>query len=216
MNAGNTASSASASGAPGSARTKETRLPVLAWLAWRFLPPLHREDLRTLLRVGGACAYLAIPLTIALAARELPGVTAVSLLCLAVPGLPPLWRNAIRLGERRRSTALALRQLRVGPRAAMLTSLGQQLLYPLVGALVGVALILLLHGPLRSVLPGTAPLAVAITESSERWAFAAVLAPLALVALTGLLSGRPAKYAAGRLVRALSRFERRAAQPQPQ
>ena len=203
----------------GPASTSDRRLSVLAWLAWRFLPPLYRDDLSTLLRVGGACAYLAMPLTVALAAldaRELPGVTAVSLLCLSVPGLPPLWRNAIWLGDRRRGTALALRQVRVGRRAAAMTSLSRQVAYPLAGALVGVALILPLHGLLHSILPGTAPLAVAIKESSGSWTYAAILAPVVLVALTGLLSAEWARSTAYWIGRTLSRLDRRAARPQPQ
>ncbi|MBR7833723.1 hypothetical protein KDL01_10635 [Actinospica durhamensis] len=219
MSTGKGPATATKPGAAAPASTPEHRLPVLAWLAWRFLPPLYRDDLRTLLRVGGACAYLAMPLTVALAAlgaRELPGVTAVSLLCLSVPGLPPLWRNAIRLGDRRRGTALALRQVRVGRRTAALTSLSRQVAYPLAGSLVGVALILLLHGLLGSILPGTAPLAVAIKDSAGSWTFAAILTPIVLMALTGLLSGEWARATGYWLGRTLSRVGRRAVRPQPQ
>lgn len=194
----------------------DSRLSVLAWLAWRFLPPLDRADQRTLVRVGGACAYLAMPLTVALADASLPGITAISLLCLSVPGLPLLWHNAIRLGDRRRGTALALRQVRLSRQAAALTSLSRQLAYPLIGALLGVLLILVLHGPLSTILPGTAPLAVAIKSSSADWAYAAPLAALLLVGLTALLGSEPAKSAGLRLGRMLSRLDRRGAEPQPQ
>jgi len=194
----------------------DSRLPVLLWLAWRFLPPLDRGDWRTFARVGGACAYLAMPLTVALADPGLPGITAISLLCLSVPGLPPLWRNAIRLGNRRRATALALRQVRLSRRAAALTSLSRQVAYPLVGALLGVLLILLLHGPLSTVLPGTSPLAVAITASAAGWAYAAPLGALLLVGLTALLGSEPAASVGTWLGRILSRANRRGAEPQPQ
>jgi hypothetical protein len=201
---------------PAAGSPTDGRLPVLLWLAWRFLPPLDRADLRTLVRVGAACAYLAMPLTVALAAEGLPGTTAVSLLCLSVPGLPPLWRNAIRLGDRRRGTALALRQVRLSRRAATLTSLSRQLAYPLGGALLGVLLILLLHGPLGSILPDAAPLTVAIENSSAGWAYAAPLAALSLVWLTLLLGSEPAKAVGRWIGRTLSRGERSEAEPQPQ
>lgn len=194
----------------------DSRLSVLAWLAWRFLPPLDRAGWRTLVRVGGACAYLAMPLTVALADTGLPGITAISLLCLSVPGLPLLWRNAIQLGDRRRGTALALRQVRLSRQAAALTSLSRQLTYPLIGALLGVLLILVLHGPLGTILPGTAPLAVAIKSSSAGWAYASPLAVLMLVGLTAVLSSEQAKSVGHWLGRMLSRLDRRGAEPQPQ
>jgi hypothetical protein len=211
MNQAAGAQESSAGGSP-----TDSRLSVLVWLAWRFLPPLDRSDWRTLARVGGACAYLAMPLTVALADAGLPGITAVSLLCLSVPALPLLWRNAIRLGERRRGTALALRQVRLSRQAAAMTSLSRQLAYPLIGAALGVALILLLHGPLSTILPGTAPLTVAIKSSSAGWAYAAPLAALLLVGLTALLSSEPAKSVGLWLGRMLSRLDRRGAEPQPQ
>lgn len=188
---------------------------VLLWLALRLLPPLDRADQRTLIRVGAASAYLVVPLTVALAADDLPRVTAVSLLCLSVPGLPPLWRHAIRLGDRRRATALALRQARLHTRAATMTSLSRQLAYPFAGALLGELLILSLHPALHSILPGGAPLAVAIENSAHGWLYAAPLAVLLMVALTTLLGTRQAK-AAARLLRRLGQPGRRAAQPQPQ
>lgn len=194
----------------------DSRLSVLAWLAWRFLPPLDRSDWRMFVRVGGACAYLTMPLTVALAAGNLPRITAVSLLCLSVPGLPLLWRNAIRLGDRRRGTALALRQVRLSRQAAAMTSLSRQLAYPLIGALLGVALILMLHGPLQTILPDASPLAVAIKASSAGWAYAAPVAALLLVGLTALLSSEPAKSIGIWLGRMLRRLDRHGAEPQPQ
>lgn len=206
---------AAASDAPAGSPT-DGRLSVLVWLAWRFLPPLDRADMRTLIRVGAACAYLAVPLTIALAAQPLPRVTAVSLLCLSVPALPPWWRNAIRLADRRRGTALALRQVRLGATAAALTSLSRQVAYPAAGALLGVLLILLLHTPLRSILPAASPLAEAIGASSAGWAYAAPLAVCLLVGLTALLGSERATALARWSGRIVSRLGRRAARPQPQ
>jgi hypothetical protein len=201
---------------PAGPSPSDSRLSVLAWLAWRFLPPLDREDLRTLVRVGAACAYLAIPVTIALAAAGLTGLTTLSLLCLSVPALPPLWRNAIRLGDRRRGTALALRQVRLSRRAAALTSLSRQLAYPLLGTAFGVLLILLLQGTLRSILPSGAPLAVAVKASADGWAYAAPLSALVLTGLTALLGSERSKALARLLERVLSRPGRPEAEPQPQ
>jgi hypothetical protein len=200
----------------GSGRRGERRLGVLIWLAWRFLPPLDRADLRVLVRLGAACAYLAAPLTIGLAAGRLPAITVFSLLCLCVPALPTLWRNAIRLGERRRGTALALRQVRMDRRTAAAVSLSRQLAYPAAGALLGVLLIALLHRPLRAILPEASPLAVAIKDASGGWAYATALAVLVLIGLTALLGTERSRNLAHGLRRALGRFDRRAAQPQPQ
>lgn len=194
----------------------DSRLSVLAWLAWRFLPPFDRGDRRTLVRVGGACAYLAMPLTVALADGSLPGITAISLLCLSVPGLPLLWRNAVRLGDRRRGTALALRQVRLSRQAAAMTSLSRQLAYPLIGALLGVLLMLLLRTPLSTILPTASPLAVAIKASSAGWVYAAPLAVLLLIGLTALLGSEPSKSIGFWLGRTLRRPDRRGAEPQPQ
>lgn len=201
--------------APEGGSPTDSRLSVLVWLSWRFLPPLDRGDLHILVRVAAACAYLAIPLTIALAAGSLPEVTGVSLLCLSVPGLPPLWRNAIRLGDRRRGTALALRQVRLSRQASAMTSLSRQLAYPLVGAVLGVLLILLLRGPLTSVLPQTAPLTVVVKRAAG-WSAAGPFAALLLVGLTALLGSERAKAVGLWIGRMLSRAGRREAEPQPQ
>jgi hypothetical protein len=200
----------------GAGSPTDTRLSVLLWLAWRILPPLDRSDLRILTRVGGACAYLAMPLTVGLAAGRLPPVTSVSLLCLAVPGLPMLWRNAIRLGERRRGTALALRQAGLGAGAAAVTSLSRQVAYPAFGAVLGVALSLLLRGTLRSALPDASPLAVAIKEASGSWPYATLPAVVALVGLTTVLGSENSRDLAHRVKRTMTRFDRPAAEPQPQ
>lgn len=193
------------------------RAPTLLWLAWRFLPPLDRADWRMLGCVAGGCGYIAIPLTVALAAAPSSPLTLLSLLCLAVPGLPVLWYGAAALGRRRRETALALRQARIHSRAAGLTSLSKPLTYPTVGAVLGALPISLAHRPLSRVLPHGAPLYAAVRAPAGRWLLAAPATVLLLLALTALLSSRRAaglRVSAGRFTARVGR--RRAAAPQPE
>jgi hypothetical protein len=195
---------------------ERSRLPVLLWLAWRFLPPLDRKDRRILAWVAACCAYLAVPLTVGLAADNLPALTLVSLLFLATPAVPMWWMSAIPLGERRRNTALTLRQARINTRSAAATSISQQVAYPAAGAIVGTALITAVHMPLARALPRQAPLAVAIDKSAGNWLFAGVAAVVLLVVLTAALSSaRSAGFYAG-LRRQAARLGRREAAPQPQ
>ncbi len=205
---------------PANARTEEapesSRLPTLLWLAWRFLPPLDRRDQRTLTWVAASCAYLAVPLTIGLAADRVPGLTLFSLLFLSAPALPAWWMSAIPLGARRRETALALRQARINTRSAAATSISRQIAYPSAGAIVGTALITALHDPIGRALPQRAPLVIAIKNSAGHWPLATVLSVLILVALTAVLSSaRSAECYAG-LRRLAARLGRREAAPQPQ
>lgn len=194
-----------------------SRLPTLLWLAWRFLPPLDRADWRMLGCLAGGCGYLAIPLTTALAAAPSKSLTLVSLLCLAVPGLPVLWWGAAALGRRRRETALALRQARINTRAAGLTSLSKLLTYPTLGAILGTLLICLTRQPLDRLLPRRAPLSAALRASAAHWLLAAPGSVLLLFGLTALLSSRSAaacRAVLGRL--SFRRSRRREAAPQPQ
>jgi hypothetical protein len=195
---------------------ESSRLPVLLWLAWRFLPPLDRRDRHMLSWVAVSCAYLAVPLTVGLAANHLPGLTMLSLLFLSAPGLPVWWMSAIPLGERRRETALALRQARINTRSAAATSISRQLAYPTLGAIVGTALITAVHGPVAHVLPRQAPLAIALKDSTGNWLFAAVASVLLLVALTAVLSSRRSADCYAGIRRLAARFGRREAAPQPQ
>jgi hypothetical protein len=193
------------------------RAPTLLWLAWRFLPPLDRADWRMLGCVASGCAYIAIPLTVALAAAPTKALTLLSLLCLAVPGLPVLWFGATALGRRRRETALALRQARIHSRAAGLTSLSKPLTYPTAGAVLGTLLICLTHRPLSRMISHDAPLYAGLRAPFGRWLPAAPATVLLLLALTALLSSRRAAgahAAAGRLIARIGR--RRAADPQPE
>ena len=205
---------------PANARPEEapesSRLPTLLWLAWRFLPPLDRQDQRTLTRVGTSCAYLAMPLTIGLAADHVPGLTLLSLLFLSAPALPIWWMSAIPLGARRRETALALRQARINTRSAAATSISRQIAYPTAGAILGTVLITALHDPIGRALPQRAPLAIAIKNSSGHWPFATVLSVLILVALTAVLSSARSAECYARLRRLAARLGRREATPQPQ
>ena len=198
------------------AAPEASRLPTLLWLFWRFLPPLDSADRRTLTAVGSAGAYLAVPLTVGLAAPRMPAVTLLSLICLAVPAVPVWWWGAVQLGARRRDTALALRQARINTRAAAATSISRQLAYPAVGAILGTLLIGFLHRPLAEALPQHAPLAEAIRSSAGRWMLAAPAAVLLLVALTALLSGPRAAVAYTAVRRVLARLDRREAARQPQ
>jgi hypothetical protein len=194
-----------------------SRAPTLLWLAWRFLPPLDRADWRMFACVAAGCGYLAIPLTVALAAAPSTGLTLLSLLCLAAPGLPVLWCGAVALGRRRRETALALRQARIHSRAAGLTSLSKPLTYPTVGAILGTLLICLTHRPLSRALPHGAPLYAAVRVPWSRWLPAAPATVLLLLVLTALLGSRRAavmQAAIGRLTARIGR--RRAATPQPE
>lgn len=195
---------------------KAGRLPVLIWLAWRFLPPLDRRDQRTLTWVAASCAYLAVPTTVGLAASRMPAITLLSLLCLAVPALPSWWLSAIRLGDRRRETALALRQARINTRAAAATSISRQILYPAVGSIVGTALISTLHRPLGRALPAGAPLSVAIKQSSGHWVVAASIAVLLLVGMTAALGSARSAKLYGWIKKLATRPDRREAAPQPQ
>lgn len=205
------------SAAPGEeAAPESSRLPTLLWLFWRFLPPLDRTDRRTLGAVGAACAYLAVPLTVGLTATDLPGITLLSLVCLAVPALPLWWWGAVQLGARRRETALALRQARINTRAAAATSISRLIAYPAFGAAVGTVLISLVHRPLANALPRTAPLAEAIRASAGSWLLAAPLAVVLMVLLTVLLSGARSAVAYRAVRRLLARLDRRGAAPQPQ
>lgn len=198
------------------AEPEHSRLPVLLWLAWRFLPPSDRQDRRTLTWVAVSCGYLAVPLTMGLAADDVPGLTLLSLLCLSAPALPVWWVSAIPLGDRRRETALALRQARINTRSAAATSISRQVAYPAVGAIVGTALITALHGPIGRMLPKRAPLAIAIRNSSGRWPLAAAASVILLVALTALLSSARSAELYAVLRRRAARFGRREAAPQPQ
>ena len=193
-----------------------SRLPVLLWLAWRFLPPLDRRDQRTLMWIAVSCGYLAAPLTVGLAAKHVSGLTLLSLVCLSAPALPVWWVSAIPLGERRRETALALRQARINTRSAAATSIGRQLAYPAAGAILGTVLITVVHGPLAHVLPKQAPLAIALRNSAGRWPLAAVLSVILLVALTAVLSTARSAEAYAALRRRAARLGRREAAPQPQ
>jgi hypothetical protein len=195
---------------------EQSRLPVLLWLAWRFLPPLDREDRRMLTWVAVSCGYLAVPLTVGLAATDVPALTLLSLLFLATPALPIWWMSAIPLGQRRRETALALRQARINTRSAAATSISRQVAYPLAGAIVGTVLISLVHGPVARILPRRAPLAIAIDNASGHWLFSAVLAVLLLVALTAVLSSERSAECYAALRRLAAKFGRREAAPQPQ
>lgn len=199
------------------AAPEASRLPTLLWLFWRFLPPLDRDDRRMLGAVAAACAYLAVPLTIGFAATELPGVTLASLLCLAVPAVPAWWWGAVRLGARRRETALTLRQARINTRAAGLTSISRLIAYPGIGALLGAVLITVLHRSLESALPRTSPLAVAIRASSGRWLLAVPASVMLLVALTALLGSAHSAQCYALVRKLLTRLDRgRAAAAQPQ
>lgn len=198
------------------AQPKAGRLPVLIWLAWRFLPPLDRRDQRTLTWVAVSCAYLAVPTTVGLAAARMPAITLLSLLCLAVPALPSWWLSAIRLGDRRRETALALRQARINTRAAAATSISRQILYPGVGSIVGTALISALHRPLGRALPAGAPLSVAIKDSSGHWLVAASIAVLLLVGMTAALGSARSAELYRWIKKLAARLDRREAAPQPQ
>jgi hypothetical protein len=193
-----------------------SRLPTLLWLAWRFLPPHSRRDRRVLGGVTLACACLAVPLTIGLAADRVPALTFLSLLCLSVPALPLWWWSAVPLGERRRETALALRQARINTRSAGATSISRQLAYPTIGAIVGTVLTALLHQPLARLLPSRAPLAIALKHSAGHWPFAAVLSVVVLITLTALLSSARSAEFYGRFTRFTARLDRREAAPQPQ
>jgi hypothetical protein len=193
-----------------------SRLPTLLWLAWRFLPPLDRADRRMFAGVAVGCGYLAIPLTTALAAAPSTSLTLLSLLCLAVPGLPVLAWGAAALGRRRRETALALRQARINTRAAVLTSLSKLLTYPTLGAILGTLLISLTRRPLDRLLPHAAPLSVALRASSAHWLLAAPGSVLLLLGLTALLGSRRAAICQAALGRLTSRIGRREAAPQPQ
>lgn len=195
---------------------ESSRVPVLLWLAWRFLPPLDRQDQRTLTWVGVSCAYLAVPLTVGLAASDVPGLTLLSLLFLSAPGLPIWWMSAIPLGERRRETALALRQARINSRSAAVTSISRQVAYPAAGAIVGTVLIALLHGPIGRALPAKAPLAIAIRSASGNWLLASAASVVLLVALTAVLSTRRSAECYAKVRRLAARIGRREAAPQPQ
>jgi hypothetical protein len=188
---------------------RQSRGRVLLWLGWRFLPPIDRADRSMLLRVALACAYLAAPVTVAIAAAPQSAVTLLSLICLAVPGLLLLWLGAVPLGERRRLTALALRQVRLDPRRAALISLSRQLAYPAVGAAIGTVLIATLHGPLRRLLPAKAPLTGALKQSSGDWGYAAPLAFLLLIAATAVLSSTGSAELLGWVRKSLTRLDRR-------
>jgi hypothetical protein len=198
------------------AEPEASRLPTLLWLFWRFLPPLDRADQRMLTAVASACAYLAVPLTVGLAAPQLPAVTLISLLCLAVPALPLWWWGAVPLGKRRRETALALRQARINTRAAAVTSISRLLVYPGLGAAVGAVLIGMLHGPLTRLLPQTAPLESAIRASTARWTLAGPAAAVLLVVATAVLGSAPSAACFAVVRRLMARFDRRGAAPQPQ
>ena len=198
------------------AEPENSRLPTLLWLAWRFLPPLDRRDRQVLGCVALACGYLAVPLTIGLATDRMPGLTLLSLLCLAAPALPLWWWSAVPLGERRRQTALALRQARINTRSAAATSISQQLAYPTLGAIVGTALILGLHRPLAHALPRHAPLETALRHSAGHWLTAAAIAVVVLIALTAALSSQRSATLYARFGRLTARLDRREAAPQPQ
>jgi hypothetical protein len=192
------------------------RLPTLIWLSRRFLPPLDRADRRMLGMLAAACGYLAVPLTVGLAAPELPAVTLVSLLCLAVPALPMWWCAAVPLGVRRRETALTLRQARINTRAAATTSITRLVAYPGLGAVLGALLIAELHRPLGRALPQSAPLAVAMQASNGRWLLAVPYAAVLLIALTALLSSARSASHLAVVRRLMARLDHREAAPQPQ
>ena len=198
------------------AEPENSRLPTLLWLAWRFLPPLDRRDRQVLGCVALACAYLAVPLTIGLATDRMPALTLLSLLCLAAPALPLWWWSAVPLGERRRQTALALRQARINTRSAAATSISRQLAYPALGAILGTVLILGLHRPLAHALPKHAPLETALRHSEGHWLTAAAIAVVVLVALTAALSSVRSAELYRRFGRFTARLDRREAAPQPQ
>ena len=198
------------------AEPENSRLPTLLWLAWRFLPPLDRRDRRVLGCVALACAYLAVPLTIGLAADRVSGVTLLSLLCLSAPALPLWWWSAVPLGERRRQTALALRQARINTRSAAATSISQQLAYPALGAIVGTALILGLHRPLAHALPRHAPLETALRHSEGHWLSAAAITVVVLITLTAALSSERSATLYARFGQLTARLDHREAAPQPQ
>jgi hypothetical protein len=198
------------------AAPEASRLPTLLWLSWRFLPPLNRTDQRMLTSVASACGYLAMPLTVGLAAQQLPAVTLISLLCLAVPALPLWWWGAVPLGARRRETAQTLRQARINTRAAAATSVSRLIAYPAAGAILGALLITALHRPLARLLPQSAPLAVAMQGSSGRWLLAAPGAVVLLVALTALLSSARSAGCYTAVRKLMARLDRREAAPQPQ
>jgi hypothetical protein len=198
------------------AEPENSRLPTLLWLAWRFLPPMDRWDRKVLGCVALACAYLAVPLTIGLAADRVSGLTLLSLLCLSAPAMPLWWWSAVPLGERRRETALTLRQARINTRSAAATSISRQLAYPALGAIVGTAVILGLHRPLAHALPRNAPLRTALRHSEGHWFSAAAIAVVVLVVLTAALSSARSAELYGRLSRFTARLDRREAAPQPQ
>ena len=198
------------------AEPENSRLPTLLWLAWRFLPPLDRRDRQVLGCVALACAYLAVPLTIGLATDRMPGLTLLSLLCLSAPALPLWWWSAVPLGERRRQTALALRQARINTRSAAATSISQQLAYPTLGAIVGTALILGLHRPLAHALPRHAPLETALRHSEGHWLSAAAITVVVLITLTAALSSQRSATLYARFGRLTARLDHREAAPQPQ
>ncbi|HEX4791577.1 MAG TPA: hypothetical protein VH372_24145 [Actinospica sp.] len=201
---------------PRTAAGEAGRLPTLIWLSWRFLPPLGRADRRTLGSVAVACGYLAMPLTVGLAAPELPAVTLISLLCLAVPALPVWWCGAVPLGIRRRETALTLRQARINTRAAAATSITRLVAYPGLGAVLGAVLITALHQSLAKALPRSAPLAAAMQVSNGRWLLAVPYSAVLLIALTGLLSSARSAACLAAVRRLMARLDHREAAPQPQ
>jgi len=198
------------------AEPESSRLPTLLWLAWRFLPPQGPRDRQVLAAVAVACAYLAVPLTIGLAADEVPAMTLLSLLCLSAPGLPLWWWGAVQLGARRRETALTLRQARINTRSAAATSISRQLAYPALGAVLGTALILGLHRFLARALPKHAPLETALKHSEGHWISAAAIAVVVLIALTAVLSSERSAELYVRFGRFTTRRGRREAAPQPQ
>lgn len=198
------------------AEPEASRLPTLLWLACRFLPPLDRRDQRMLLCIVLSCAYLALSLTVGLTAVRMPSITLVSLLCLSAPALPAWWWGAVVLGERRRETVLALRQMRIDTHAATATALSKLIAYPTAGAVAGAALITAVHRPLARMLPRTAPLAVAVHSSAGRWLLAAPAAAALLVALTALLSSARSAACLTALRRLVARIENPEAAPQPQ
>lgn len=198
------------------AEPESSRLPTLLWLAWRFLPPQGREDRRVLGCVALACGYLAVPLTIGLAADQVHALTLLSLLCLSAPALPLWWWSAVPLGERRRETALTLRQARINTRSAAATSISRQLAYPALGAILGTVLILGLHRMLAHALPKNAPLEVALKHSQGHWLSAAALSVVVLIVLTAVLSTARSARLYDRFRRLTARLDRREAAPQPQ
>ena len=198
------------------AEPESSRLPTLLWLAWRFLPPRGQRDRHVLGSVVVACGYLAVPLTIGLAAEHVGGLTLLSLLCLSAPALPLWWWGAVPLGERRRETAATLRQARINTRSAAATSISRQLAYPALGAILGTLLVLGLHRPLARILPANAPLELALKHSAGHWLSAAVLSVVVLIVLTAVLSSARSARLYARANRLTARFGRREAAPQPQ